>query len=90
MAVQDYTEAAFTLLVLAKNLNWDKRRLKKDDKHPDQTESDRKESLYQEIIRLLDRGMAWEFGIPLCKELAVQYETKMFDYAKLSAILVSL
>ena len=31
----------------------------------------------------------WECGIPLCKELAGIYETKLFDYDKLASILVS-
>ncbi|XP_072025453.1 dedicator of cytokinesis protein 3-like [Amphiura filiformis] len=84
---EDYTEAAHSLKVLANNLNWSKRKLKADDKHSDQLEWERKESLYLEIIRLLDRGEAWEFGIPLCKELSEQYEKKLFDYAKLSDIL---
>ena len=90
MKAEDYTEAAFTLLVLARNLNWSKRKLKKDDKHPEQEEWERKESLYSEIINLLDQGNAWEFGIPLCKELAKQYEEKLFNYAMLTRILVSM
>lgn len=31
----------------------------------------------------------WEKGIELCKELAEQYETELFDYNELSKILVS-
>lgn len=32
---------------------------------------------------------AWEKGIPLCKELANLYEEKIFDYQKLSNILLT-
>ena len=42
-----------------------------------------------EAIRLFDEGKSWECGIPLCKELAKLYETELFDYQKLAAILVS-
>ena len=31
----------------------------------------------------------WEKGIELCKELAELYESKMYDFVKLSDILVS-
>ncbi|XP_071804886.1 dedicator of cytokinesis protein 3-like isoform X1 [Asterias amurensis] len=84
---QDYTEAAFTLMVLAKSQDWTDKMLPPDDKHPKQTEMKRKEALYHEIIRLLDKGEMWEFGIPLCKELTTQYEGKLFDYEKNSRIL---
>ena len=42
-----------------------------------------------EAIKLFDQGKSWECGIPLCKELAILYETDLFDYQKLAAILVS-
>ncbi|XP_038069209.1 dedicator of cytokinesis protein 3-like [Patiria miniata] len=83
----DYTEAAFTLLVLATSLEWRDKLLQSDDKHPQQSEMQRKEALYHEIINLMDKGEMWEFGIPLCKELSVQYESKLFDYGKNSRIL---
>ena len=44
--------------------------------------------LYEDAIRLFDQGKTWESGIPLCKELADLYETELFDYQKLAAILV--
>ena len=53
---QDYTEAAFTLMVLAESQDWTDKMLPPDDKHPKQTEMKRKEALYHEIIRLLDKG----------------------------------
>ena len=56
---------------------------------PAQTSLQRREELYMEAIRLFDEGQSWECGIPLCKELAKLYETELFDYQKLAAILVS-
>ena len=53
-----------------------------------QTSLERKETLYKEAIRLFDQGKTWECGIRLCKELATLYETQLFDYEKLSHILV--
>ncbi|XP_077981762.1 dedicator of cytokinesis protein 3-like isoform X1 [Glandiceps talaboti] len=84
---QNYTEAAFTLKTLADSLQWSPRQLQADEEFPKQTEWQRKEALYNRIIELLDKGKTWEHGIPLCKELAVQYETKAFDYGKLSCVL---
>lgn len=43
--------------------------------------------LYMKIIAYFDRGKCWEKGIPLLKELAEFYETRLFDYAKLSHVL---
>ena len=51
----DYTEAAFTLMVLANCQDWTDKILPPDDKHPKQTEMQRKEALYHEIINLLDK-----------------------------------
>lgn len=43
--------------------------------------------LYMKSIAYFDRGKCWEKGIPLCKELAEFYETRLYDYSKLSHIL---
>lgn len=40
------------------------------------------------ILKYFDKGKCWEKGIPLCKELALLYETKRFDYNKLSDTLI--
>ena len=42
-----------------------------------------------DAIALFDQGKCWERGVALCKELATVYETQVFDYQKLSSILVS-
>lgn len=36
-----------------------------------------------------DKGKCWEKGVPLCKELAHFYETKLYDYNKLSDVLTT-
>lgn len=41
-----------------------------------------------QILKNFDKGKCWEKGIPLCKELAIFYETKRFDYNCLSHILI--
>lgn len=41
-----------------------------------------------QILKYFDKGKCWEKGIPLCKELAQLYETRRFDYNKLSDILI--
>lgn len=41
-----------------------------------------------QIINYFDKGKCWEKGIPLCKELAMFYERKRFDYNRLSDVLI--
>lgn len=87
LAAENYTEAGFTMKLYADQLGWSSTILPSDHTHPQQPEWQRKEVLYHEIIHYLDRGKCWEKGIPLCKELAVLYETRLYDYAKLSHVL---
>ena len=56
-------------------------------RYPSQKEWERKEQLYLNIIDLFEKGKHWEHAIPLTKELAVIYETKVFNYRKLGEIL---
>lgn len=87
LAAENYTEAGFTMKLYADQLGWGSNVLPSDHAHPQQPEWQRKEVLYHKIIDYLDRGKCWEKGIPLCKELAVLYETRLYDYAKLSHVL---
>ncbi|XP_015108826.1 dedicator of cytokinesis protein 3 isoform X1 [Diachasma alloeum] len=87
LAAENYTEAGFTMKLYADQLSWDSTTLPADHAHPQQPEWQRKELLYHQIIHYFDRGKCWEKGIPLCKELAVLYENRLYDYAKLSHIL---
>lgn len=41
------------------------------------------------VCSYFDKGKCWEKGVPLCKELANFYETKLYDYNKLSDVLTT-
>ncbi|CAD7092210.1 unnamed protein product [Hermetia illucens] len=89
LQAENYTEAGFTLKLYADMLSWDKETLTyAPNDNNFQPEWHRKEMLYHEILKYFDKGKCWEKGIPLCKELANLYETKRFDYNKLSDILI--
>ncbi|KAL6045071.1 hypothetical protein STEG23_033695, partial [Scotinomys teguina] len=87
----NYTEAAYTLLLHAKLLKWSEdvcaAHLSQRDGFQATTQGQLKEQLYQEIIHYFDKGKMWEEAIALGKELAEQYETEMFDYEQLSELL---
>uniref|UniRef100_A0A3P8W8S1 Dedicator of cytokinesis 3 n=1 Tax=Cynoglossus semilaevis TaxID=244447 RepID=A0A3P8W8S1_CYNSE len=85
LQAENYTEAAFTLLLYWELLQWDKRALKEFLHYPAQTEWHRKEGMCRKVIHYFNKGKCWEFGIPLCRELAFQYES-LYDYQSLSWI----
>ncbi|MGH0151744.1 UNVERIFIED_CONTAM: hypothetical protein FKN15_034016 [Acipenser sinensis] len=53
--------------------------------YPTQSEWQRKEGLCRKVIHYFNKGKCWEYGIPLCRELASQYEA-LYDYQSLSWI----
>ncbi|RVE59766.1 hypothetical protein OJAV_G00191790, partial [Oryzias javanicus] len=87
----NYTEAAYTLLLHAKLLKWSDEpcaaHLTQRDGYQAATQGQLKDQLYQEIINYFDKGKMWEEAIILSKELAEQYENEMFDFEQLSASL---
>ncbi|XP_070608582.1 dedicator of cytokinesis protein 1 isoform X3 [Erythrolamprus reginae] len=87
----NYTEAAYTLLLHAKLLKWSEEpcaaHLTQRDGYQAATQGQLKDQLYQEIIHYFDKGKMWEEAIVLGKELAEQYENEMFDYEQLSDVL---
>ncbi|XP_063077106.1 dedicator of cytokinesis protein 1-like [Engraulis encrasicolus] len=87
----NYTEAAYTLLLHAKLLKWSEdpcaAHLTQRDGCQASTQCQLKDHLYQEIINYFDKGKMWEEAIILGKELAEQYENEMFDFEQLSALL---
>ncbi|KAM6928259.1 dedicator of cytokinesis protein 3 isoform 11-T11 [Xenentodon cancila] len=85
LQAENFNEAAFTLLLYWELLNWDERPLKEFLHYPAQTEWHRKEGLCRKVIHYFNKGKCWEYGIPLCRELAFQYET-LYDYQSLSWI----
>ncbi|XP_029102505.1 dedicator of cytokinesis protein 4b isoform X2 [Scleropages formosus] len=83
LKAQNYTEAAYTLLLYDELLEWSERPLREFLSYPMQSEWQRKEYLHLTIIQNFDRGKCWENGIILCRELADQYEA-YYDYRNLS------
>uniref|UniRef100_A0A4W3GY78 Dedicator of cytokinesis 3 n=1 Tax=Callorhinchus milii TaxID=7868 RepID=A0A4W3GY78_CALMI len=85
LQAENYTEAAFTLLLYWELLQWEDRPLREFLHYPAQTEWHRKEGLCRKVIHYFNKGKCWEYGIPLCRELANQYEV-FYDYQSLSWI----
>ncbi|XP_067684000.1 dedicator of cytokinesis protein 3-like isoform X2 [Haliotis asinina] len=83
----NFVEAGLTLQLYAQLLRWTTDQLSASLGYPAQKEWERKEELTLKVIECFDKGKAWEYGIPLCKELAEVYEKKLFNYKKLSQIL---
>ncbi|EPQ13569.1 Dedicator of cytokinesis protein 4 [Myotis brandtii] len=83
LKAQNFTEAAYTLLLYDELLEWSDRPLREFLSYPAQTEWQRKEHLHLAIIQNFDRGKCWENGIVLCRKIAEQYES-YYDYRNLS------
>ncbi|KAJ7305167.1 hypothetical protein JRQ81_011072, partial [Phrynocephalus forsythii] len=85
---ENYTEAAYTLLLHAELLQWSDKpcasHLLQRDSYCVYSQLELKEKLYQEIIAFLDKGKK---AIQLSKELANMYENKVFDYEGLGNLL---
>ncbi|NXW23766.1 DOCK2 protein, partial [Circaetus pectoralis] len=91
VSYENYTEGAYTLLLHARLLKWSDEAntapmqgLHSPSLH---TQRQLKEALYNQIIDYFDQGKMWEEAIHICKELAEQYESEVFDYEMLSDIL---
>ncbi|KAF0301190.1 Dedicator of cytokinesis protein 3 [Amphibalanus amphitrite] len=87
VSAENYVEAALTLRLHADQLEWSTRVLHADLRYPAHCEWQRKEQLLRQMVDYVDRAKCWELGIPLLKELAEQYETRVFDYGRLSETL---
>ncbi|KJE88818.1 hypothetical protein CAOG_00399 [Capsaspora owczarzaki ATCC 30864] len=85
----NFTEAGFALGLYGNHLQWSDVKLpaQGNGKYPAQTMRERKAAVYNEIIGYFDKGKDWEVAIQHCKILAVQLETELFDYTKMSEIL---
>uniref|UniRef100_A0A3Q3EY62 Dedicator of cytokinesis 5 n=1 Tax=Labrus bergylta TaxID=56723 RepID=A0A3Q3EY62_9LABR len=88
---ENYTEAAYTLLLHAELLEWSDKPcaphlIPRDGGHV-WTQQELKERLFQEIICYLDKGKMWEKAIELGKQLAKMHESHMFDFMELSQLL---
>ncbi|XP_039431309.1 dedicator of cytokinesis protein 3 isoform X3 [Culex pipiens pallens] len=86
LGAENYIEAGLTLRLYADMLSWDSESVSDESNGP--REWEQKEKIYKNIINYFDKGKCWEKGIPLCKELAMFYERKRFDYNRLSDVLI--
>nr|XP_033783137.1 dedicator of cytokinesis protein 2 isoform X1 [Geotrypetes seraphini] len=88
---ENYTEAAYTLLLHTKLLKWSEEHCSPQVMQIEfpctQTHRQLKEHLYETIIGYFDKGKMWEEAIALCKELTEQYEMETFEYELLSKCL---
>uniref|UniRef100_A0A182SCT8 DOCKER domain-containing protein n=1 Tax=Anopheles maculatus TaxID=74869 RepID=A0A182SCT8_9DIPT len=87
LGAENYVEAGLTLKLYADMLSWDSENISESESNGPR-EWEQKEKIYKNIISYFDKGKCWEKGIPLCKELAMFYERKRFDYNRLSDVLV--
>ncbi|KAL2305520.1 hypothetical protein Nmel_007508, partial [Mimus melanotis] len=91
ISYENYTEGAYTLLLHARLLTWSEESNAAPVPGPHSlhlhTQRQLKEALYNQIIEYFDQGKMWEEAIHICKELAEQYESHLFDYEMLSDIL---
>ncbi|NWV45914.1 DOCK2 protein, partial [Daphoenositta chrysoptera] len=91
ISYENYTEGAYTLLLHARLLTWSEESNAAPVPSPHgphlYTQRQLKEALYNQIIEYFDQGKMWEEAIHICKELAEQYESHVFDYEMLSDIL---
>ncbi|KAJ8257946.1 hypothetical protein GJAV_G00191470 [Gymnothorax javanicus] len=85
LQAENYTEAGCTLLLYWELLQWEETPLREFLQYPAQSEWQRKEALSRKIIHYFNKGKCWEYAIPLCRELAFQYEL-LYDYQSLSWI----
>ncbi|XP_076266832.1 dedicator of cytokinesis protein myoblast city isoform X3 [Rhynchophorus ferrugineus] len=91
---ENFTEAAFTLELHTKLLEWSDAPLPMVLKNlsctPElkdlKTHRQFKTLLYDQIIENYSKGKMWEYAISKCKELAEQYEKETFDYEELSRL----
>uniref|UniRef100_A0A668SNS8 Dedicator of cytokinesis 3 n=1 Tax=Oreochromis aureus TaxID=47969 RepID=A0A668SNS8_OREAU len=71
LQAENYTEAAFTLLLYWELLHWDERPLKEFLHYPAQTEWHRKEGLSPPWFCVFVCPQCWEYGIPLCRNFTI-------------------
>ncbi|BFZ61317.1 Deoxycytidine kinase 1 [Saitoella coloradoensis] len=86
---EHFVEAALALQMHADLYSWDDTEFMPEMTQPEfprQTPASRKEALHLQMIDYYVQGRAWEYAIEVCKTLSSVYETRTFEYAKLSAI----
>ncbi|NP_001103482.1 dedicator of cytokinesis protein 5 [Danio rerio] len=91
LVCENYTEAAYTLLLHAELLEWSEKpcspHLIPGDAAQVWTQQELKERLFQEIMCNLDKGKMWEKAIEMAKQLVKLHENQMFDFIELGQLL---
>jgi dedicator of cytokinesis protein 3 len=83
----NHTEAGLALQLHADRYQWDTSVQVTELKElglSSQKAFDRKEALYFQMVQHFELGQCWQKVLSVYKELAVQYETNVFDFAKVA------
>jgi dedicator of cytokinesis protein 3 len=81
------TEAGLALRLHADLYEWDPTKMVPaiaDPEFPAQSQFDRKEKIYFDIIKHFEDGEAWSSALDAYQELQVQYQENIFDFPKLA------
>jgi dedicator of cytokinesis protein 3 len=84
---RNHTEAGLALHLHADLYIWDPSKIVPpltDPEFPAQSQFDRKERIYFDIIKHFEDGEAWSSALAAYKELQTQYEDNVFDFPKLA------
>lgn len=84
---RNYTEAGLALRLHADLYDWDPVKNTPalvDPRYPTQSQFERKERIYFDMIKYFEDGEAWSSALDAYKELEAQYESNVFDFAKLA------
>ncbi|KAI0970727.1 SH3 domain-containing protein [Xylaria arbuscula] len=83
----NHTEAGLALRLHADLYHWDPTLLTSplhEPSFPEQSHFERKEHIYFEMIKHFEDGEAWSSALSAYSELRTQYESNIFDFAKLA------
>ena len=84
---RNFTEAGLALHLHADLYEWDPTRMlpaSSDPEFPAQSQFERKERIYFDMIKYFEDGEAWSTALAAYKELQAQYEENIFDFSKLA------
>ncbi|KAK3939252.1 hypothetical protein QBC46DRAFT_438181 [Diplogelasinospora grovesii] len=84
---RNHAEAGLALRLHADLYEWDPTKTATalhDPEFPAQSHFERKERIYFDMIKHFEDGEAWSSALDAYKELQTQYETNVFDFAKLA------
>ncbi|KAI1354354.1 SH3 domain-containing protein [Xylaria sp. FL0043] len=85
--IGNHTEAGLALRLHADLYDWDPATLTpalSEPSFPEQSHFERKEQIFFEMIKHFEDGEAWSSALAAYSELRTQYESNVFDFAKLA------